>query len=287
MWSIGIKGITILNKFQKPFSKVVCIFLEGCSLGPNSIDWLFPNMELLRYKAVNVSHGKRSNSCSKSIETVCRLNPQLKYFEVHLGSGLNMQLLADLSKYLQSLASLKIYVNSKEDLYYEGDTIHFKSLNYFDINLKLKGDELFPKIPFSSDRLKSLEIRTIYRYSDELFKFISNHPTIDTLRFWSYMYIDEMNVKKIASVLPALKIIDFYDEYSFEEVCDCLTEFKLLKRFKFRLKDENKLDDLRVRFGNEWQISKTIANFIEMKRTNSNTSIFFPQIIFCCILYEP
>lgn len=281
-----VKGLDILNVSKKPFVRVFVANLIDCGMGKHSLNWLFPNVSSLSYKAngkfinidkqipnlkclyIGISNGKLTNAGKENIKKVFRLNPQLKRLEITLGAGLNMQLLADVSKYLQSIDDLAVMATAKKDFRFSNGTIHFENADSFFVDLKLEREELFPKIPFSFAQLKHLKLRGNCRYSDELFSFISKCPTIKFLQFWDYMYISKMDVTKIAHALPSVRQILFYERYSFEEVSHYLAEFKLLSEFGFRLNDDNYFDDLRARFGNEWQISQGFC--IDMKRSLEN-----------------
>ncbi|XP_031637160.1 uncharacterized protein LOC116349731 [Contarinia nasturtii] len=303
LWFIRIKGFDLSTAFKKPFLKVTVANLIDCGFGKKSLNWLFPNVTSISYKShgkflnidkhmpmlkclyIGVSQcGKLSNSGKKAIEKAFRLNPQLKRLEINLGAGLNLQLLSKVSKYIQSLEDLMLKATLKKDFCFANDTIYFKSVESFYLNLKLEKDLktingsndiqnlnqtedelLLPNIPFAFDRLKHLKIRGNCRYSDQLFSFISKCPTINFLQFWDYIFISKTDVAKIAAMLPAVKKILFYERYSLEEVCHYLTEFKLLNEFGFRLKNEDDLDVLRTRFGHEWQISPGFC--VDMKRS--------------------
>lgn len=262
--------------FTKSFEKCKKLLFFKCNLDNGSIDLktLFPEMRNLEI----CSHNKFDRNFPdlehlsiggfiqclgdvsvhrKNIIEILRLNPQLKslFFGGDMVNGIFIQSISD---HLQWIETLDIKCNHLYDL--DNNVIHFRNVKHF--TLSSISYCSFRRIPFLFDKLKTLSINTTcFSFSTEFLEFISLHRSsltklcINSSDFMINLF-ENVDQTQFANAMELFTDIDFSRFIlSIDETIDFLNICIMLKRFRFRLSSNSKIDQLLKRMSREWRLA--------------------------------
>lgn len=289
---IHFKYSVIKFTIEKPFLKVETVIFSQCHLDSNIADFnrWFPRMQRLEVCSQcsatggtfiekhfpnldNLSISKNDRTVNalfrqSNVAEVLRLNPQLRRLQLG-GVFTDENYLRSVSHHLQNIVDLELVEWYPVKLKLEKGVINFKNVERF----KIGRSKLLqtPEIPFSFDRLEEFELfmNISIPHLDAIIRFIGEHPKLIkvTIGHMNYKFIEATNALKLAKVLSKMKIIDFgSSKLSVNDAIIFVQGIQLLQKFRFKLDDFSKFDDLQKYLGEEWLRSIDNNRFVELKR---------------------
>lgn len=157
-------------------------------LGRPMIEHHFPRLESLREASLE--------DVSDELESVLRLNPQLKQLRLHQG---DCNFLRRLSKILPHINSLELYrfIGGSS---IEGDDIHLEQLKVFMPFTMIDFQESAPQLPIIFGNLEEIAVYNLYR---QLFEITIKNKHLKKVTFH---HLSNEHLQRIAAELPELQI---------------------------------------------------------------------------------
>lgn len=281
-----------LDYFKRPFTSVETVYIRlflttTRTLDENSLKRIFPRIRgltmrtecehlhagciakhfpFLEYFYLNTYWSTRDNKCAKVIETFFRLNPQLKHLRLKCKNRWDIYILRKLQKCAPSLECLHLDTGYNFFNIFNEKKVHLKTVKYLIIDgTHYKIDV----IPFSFDKLESLELLVNLKLIEGIYDFFQNNSSIKKLTIRSDLH--PIDYSRLVKSLPLLEEITVRKDYglSIDIVLHVITMFKSLKYFCFWSYDACEYRQLQARLNDGWSMQlKTVKyrNHVILKR---------------------
>ncbi|XP_055304171.1 uncharacterized protein LOC129569400 [Sitodiplosis mosellana] len=245
-------------RFVKPFPNIHTLYLTNVL--NVSFGEIFPNLKHLKYIGTVTEF--------TSIESEI---PNLEHLELYVGLDLENVLLRKIgsspkirtlivpgdaiyqgiNEILPNLKVLRLHGSCLGlKVSFGVEKFHFATVKRFEM---CNYPSRFEGLPFSFDNLEEfiIEARALEsRHEEELYDFISEHPSIKKLGTWIF----EVDLLRLMDMLPLLGEFDTRSDYSIHDVARFMNVKESLKKMTFYLIDGCDIDipDIQAHLNDKW-----------------------------------
>lgn len=198
----------------------------------------------------------------KTVIKLLQLNPQLRNVSIRsisTKSILNTDLIRSAVDNLQNVEGLSLQLKPITFLDDSDNIFQMKSVKEFRISIESQYNlpDFMPYLPFLFTNLESFRIsfpptpHLNASFTDQFFNFIDKHRSITNLTIPYIVSFGVLDWSKLAKSLPLLLAIEMTECYiSADEAFEVMTEFRMLKKFIFRLRGD--YDNFRKCLDKKW-----------------------------------
>lgn len=252
-------------EFNKWYPALRTLSLMDCKLiDPQCIEMNFPSLR----------HLYLDNAIpSESIESMLRLNPQLKTF--HFIHDYSSQILETASDHLTKLERLSIEFRSDTNGYMDiisskrNNDINFQNLNTLIIRLVKNAFLSFPQMPMSFGPIIQFHLFSSCRLNDNFQDFLSRHPTMTYLFFHGPVTAIDKVFAMVSNALPNLREMYFVKLHlDFPEIVALMNRYTSIQEIGCIGFDNLTRDHLNACYG-KYQVeycSSAHSNYTTIKR---------------------